>query len=261
MKNICGLLIILFQTIFLFGQERDLLLFEIESIECTVMEIDSIENFYLIYVKSNEEEYKIVSKKMNNNCSKIHLRETYKLSINPMFPPILNFLDQKYHIGEGVFIDIDWGNNLYYAKEFCGLCYETDSIKIRKCSKLIEQQNKLENALLNIYFHYDNKKNKHVSFADFYKESKKNSSHFITNKTISIPVYEFPEIGNIIYRLFSESSNEEIFHGQVFFKYKNFYFITGYYDNDREVEILGWVEKKYLSHNLNIDIKKKRGNE
>ena len=245
MKNIYCFLIILFQTIFLFSQERETL-FKIDSIQCVVIKIDSIENFYLIDIQSNEDIYKIISRKMCNTCSNLHIGKMYQLSLYAMFPPTLNFLDQRYHIGGNVFIEIDWGNNLYHAQELCGLCYETDPIKIKKCKRLINQQDAFENAMLYIYFHYDIKKNKHITFIDFIEKQKVNSIHFTLTKPKSIPVYASPEATDINWELFVDTVKQKNFNGKVLYRYRNFFFIQGYYACDDEVEIIGWIDKKYF---------------
>jgi len=219
---------------------------KIECSQCKVMKIDSIDFFYLIDVQSTEHQYKIVSRRMQNNYSNLLLEETYDLSLHAIFPPILNFQDYRHHIGRGICIDIDWGNNLYQAHELCGLFYETDSIKLKEWKQIINKEETFENAMLYIYYHYRVKKDKKISFLDFYENIKTSTLPFVLNNVEQIPIYFFPKVSEIKYQLFGNTMREKEFIGKVYYEYKNFYFIIGYYDYGSDDEILGWIEKKYL---------------
>ncbi len=244
MKTIYSFLLIFFQIIFSFSQEKETQ-FRIDTNQYMIMKIDSIDNFYLINFQSNNACYKVVSRKILNSCSNLVLGEVYKLSLSEMFPFTLNFSDQRFHIGEGVYIDIDYGNNLYYAKELCGLCYEFDSIKLLKCKQLENSQYVFENTMQYIYFHYDIDKDKSASFFEFYRDLEKNSISFVLNNIKTIPIFISPEISDINYELFNDTIEHKIFQGKIFYEYKNLYFIKGRYAGD-DNEIMGWIEKKHI---------------
>ena len=244
MKNICCFLIVLSQMTFLFCQEIEN---KIDCPQCKVMKIDSIDFFYLIDVQSTEHQYKIVSRKMQNNYSNLLLGGTYDLSLHAIFPSMFNFRDYRHHIGRGICIDIDWGNNLYQARELCGLCYETDSIKLKECKQIINKEEAFENAMLYIYFHYRAKKDKKTSFLNFYEIKKANSIPFVLNNVEQIFIYFFPKISETKYQLFSDTTKEKEFIGKVYYEYKNFYYIKGCFVYGSGDEVMGWIEKKFLS--------------
>lgn len=172
MKTIYCFLLIFFQIIFLFSQETEAKS-KIDTNQYVIMKIDSIDNFYLINFQSNNGCYKVVSRKIHNSCANLVLGKVYKLNLSEMFPFTLNFSDQRFHIGGGVCIDIDCGNNLYYAQELCGLCYESDSLKLIKCKQLENSQYAFENSMQYIYFHYNIDKEKYPSFFEFYRDLEK----------------------------------------------------------------------------------------
>lgn len=239
---------ILLQALSSFGQETPLLK-KIDSTECKLVKIDSIGNFYLLNFQEKNNQYKIVSRKTGNTCANLHTGNTYRLNLVAMWPKTMNYLDVNHHIGGGICIQIDWGTNLYEAQEICGLCYETDSLKLKNCKNIINKQNRFENGMLYIFFHYL-PKNKHgekeKTFAEFCEIQKANSIPFTLNNIKRIPINLSPATGNDPYFLFTDSLNQKLFIGKILFEYNNFYYIQGNYENDPEFELYGWIEKKFL---------------
>lgn len=54
-------------------------------------------------------------------------------------------------------------------------------------------------------------------------------------------------MAEINYELFSDKIEHKIFHGKIFYEYKNLYFIKGQYTGE-ENEIMGWIEKEYIAN-------------
>ena len=103
-----------------------------ELVEGKVYKIDSINNYYLIYLKSKKIDYKIVSKK--NNCEKsnlIKIDSTYSFKLEPIFKisnngnqSIANYLDLKrcqYFDGNTTICN-EPGIELYKSSNVYGLC-------------------------------------------------------------------------------------------------------------------------------------------
>jgi len=225
------------------------LLEKIDSTECVLVKIDSIGNFYLINFQEKNNQYKIVSRKTVNTCVNLHVGEKYKLNLIALFPIIMNQLEFNHHIGGGICINIDWGYNLYEAQEICGLCYETDTLKLINCKNIINKQNRFENGMLYIFFHYlpiDKHGEKEKTFAEFCEKQKANSIQFTLSNIKRIPINSSPLIENDPYLLFTDSINQKLFIGKILFEYNNFYYIQGNYENNPEFEIYGWIEKKFL---------------
>jgi len=144
-KNIYTiLLLLLFDYGLLFSQKKMI----INGIDCIIVKIDSIDNYYLINAKSNEKEYKIVSRKVEIDCSNfyIDIGRVYKFNLQASPQLSLNHRDYMHHLGGETFVKIDWGNNLFYADELCGLCYETDTLRQKRCKQIINQQEAFENS-------------------------------------------------------------------------------------------------------------------
>ncbi|NCU26069.1 hypothetical protein EOM86_05025 [Candidatus Nomurabacteria bacterium] len=243
MKNSYCILIFLLHALFLFGQEQNSI-GKIDSIRCVIVKIDSIGNFYIIDVLSNENKYKIVSRKVHSDCYNLHEGEIYQLCLYPTIPDIASH--HEHNIGLDTYVEIDWGTNLYVAQELCGLCYQTDTVKLKKCKRLISQQCELEAAMSTVYFFYKTKKDNHTTFIDFYKKQMDNAMSFTLSGTNIIPIYVSPKNADIKYQLFSDTMCQKVFNGKVLYEYKKYYLIQGYYDPDIEVEFLGWIEKRHL---------------
>jgi len=254
MKYFSCFFIMLFQITLLLGQDTVGI---IECPQCEVMKIDSLDHFYLIDVQSNKDKYKIVSRKTQNSCSNLLLGETYKLTLVAMYSLILNSNDYSHHIGRGICINIDWGNNLYQVQQLCGLCYETDSIKLNECKKNIAKEDRFERAMSTIRFFYLSKKEKRkgTSFLEFYEEKQANSIPFVLNDVEEIPVYSFNRHEKTQY---IDTMVHKGFSGRVYHEYKNFYFIKGIYVYSNDNEIMGWIDKKDLLRNEGFkkDLKK-----
>lgn len=100
-----------------------------------VYEIDSINNYYLIYAKKNDMNYKMVSKKYNDsNCTSLMVGNYYNFKLHSVFSsngePL--FLKGMAHLyawkpdentvitleGDGAF------RNLFFIENLKGLCYD-----------------------------------------------------------------------------------------------------------------------------------------
>lgn len=245
MKHTYCFLIILFQTLQVFSQEGEPIE-RFDSVECIIMKIDSIDHFYLINVLSGDNKYKIVSRKTDNSCYNIHVGSLYNLNLWALQPRSMNPPHERFHIGRSVFVELDWGHNFYYADELCGLCYESDSVKLRICKQLISNQEALESSMLYIYFFYTPKRNRDSSFINFLTKQEANSVSFTLYNTKPIPVYLSPD-ADTCYKLFDDTAlMDEVFYGRILYKYKRLYFVQGHYSNNDKVEFCRWIPKKAL---------------
>lgn len=107
-----------------------------EPVKCVIYKIDSINNYYTIYVGevNSDKKYKIVTKKQNDLCilcEAIRVAGKYELTIERYFkelPVEIMSLDIDYEFDDGTLISVecDWGCDFFYAKEMKGLCYIED---------------------------------------------------------------------------------------------------------------------------------------
>lgn len=101
-----------------------------------VEKIDSLYNYYFIYVSRNNRinTYRLVERKYNDSLCEQHIviGKIYSLTIHGMEDNIVGDagyvgdLDSSVEIEEGVVIPIEpeWGFDIYYADEIVGLCYK-----------------------------------------------------------------------------------------------------------------------------------------
>jgi hypothetical protein len=97
-----------------------------------VNKIDSINNYYILYVKRNDSLFKVVSKKqINTNCKSVHIHKSYdfklnlmKLSINGNNVSVPNNLDiQCFQFDEKTTICNEPNvYGLYFTESLNGLC-------------------------------------------------------------------------------------------------------------------------------------------
>ena len=92
MKNMCMIPFCL--LLMLMAEKSHAQLFEVVSPDSIInrdfmiINIDSIENVYVIYAEREDSIFKILSKKENIcNCLNLYINETYTLSIRSYFPP------------------------------------------------------------------------------------------------------------------------------------------------------------------------------
>jgi len=248
MKNSWFFFFFLLHSLFLFGQENDFKEKK-DILRCVVVKIDSIENYYIIDVLSNEIKYKILSRKVHSDCYTLYEGGIFDFCIYPTIPEIAS--DQVYFFGIDTNIELNWGANLYVAQELCGLCYETDSANLNQCKRLVKQQEEFESAIITIYFFYKTKKS-NCSIKDFYKKNIENAMPFVLFGTKTIPIYFTPKKGEVKYELFNDTINQKVFYGKVFYQYKNYYLIQGYYNSNINIKILGWIDKRQLINKLNF---------
>jgi len=131
-------ILLILQTMELPAQERNtgLLL-----VECEIIKIDSVGDYYVIYAKNISEKYKIVSKKDSMSCQNIVVGEFYKITLDlpilqPMNPTPVTFS------GGAVIIPYGWGKTLYFPLDIRGLCYniEFKSDILKKRNEIEEQE-------------------------------------------------------------------------------------------------------------------------
>lgn len=231
---------------FLFSQNKNYK--EIANkIPCNVIKIDSIENFYLIDVFSKNDKYKLISKKNKSACSNIYIGGLYYFTIHQTAQELVN----KQYVDNEFYIKIDWGSNLYIVDELCGLCYETDTSNNYLCKQINEQEAKLEAILTKVFFNYY-KNDQKKSIEDFKTQIKENTTPFTLTGGRFIPIYSSPIKSEINYLLFNDTINQKVFYGKVFYQYKNYYLIQGYYNSNFDIQILGWIDKRQLIHKLNF---------
>jgi hypothetical protein len=122
---------VIFVTILLFFYADYLFSQNIIKDTFKVEKIDSIGNYYLIYISNPDVgKYKIISNKNEDKIegsSIINTGNSYLLTIY-LYDTISNdisSLDADFEIEEGVYIAIEyeWGNNVYYSDEIRGLYY------------------------------------------------------------------------------------------------------------------------------------------
>ena len=125
------------------------------SIECKIVEIDSVGNHYVIYARrvteeGKSEKYKIVSEKDTTICQNIAIGQYYKLTLH-LYNELqtMDILSPIVFPGGSVIIPYGWGNGLFLAWEIKGLCYNFEfaddiflKIKERKEQEHLKFKNK-----------------------------------------------------------------------------------------------------------------------
>jgi hypothetical protein len=128
------------QTFKLFAQEANT---ELLSVECEIVKIDSIGNYYVIYAKNISEKYKIVSEKSNTICQNIVVGLFYKITLEPLIRS-MNMVPVVFSDGAAI-IPYGWGKTLYFPLEIRGLYYNVEfAIDILKKRKAREEQENLK---------------------------------------------------------------------------------------------------------------------
>lgn len=120
--------------------------FEIkQKCEIHVVKIDSTMDYIIVYGISNNNKYKIVTRKVDSDCNNIFVSGKYNVTLismneNDSFK-IMNRCDIHYGWGGDNIIlnEPDWGCNIYLVEEIFGLCYTTDVEKIEQFEKWIEK--------------------------------------------------------------------------------------------------------------------------
>ncbi len=149
MKNLLCLnmfFVFFFQTIKLFAQEGDSNA-RMTSIECEIVKIDSVGDYYVIYAKDTLDKYKIVSQKDSTVFQNIVVREHYKLTLFAYSGEHKTFLYDVTRIfpGGAVISSYGWGKSLYFALDIRGLCHNIEfKNDILKKRKEIEEQEPLK---------------------------------------------------------------------------------------------------------------------
>jgi hypothetical protein len=95
-------------------------------IECEIVKIDSVGNYYVIYAKDSLEKYKIVSEKDSSVGQNIVVGQSYTITLDPPILPPMN-IEVPVTFPDGSLITLhDWGNSLYFALDIKGLCHNID---------------------------------------------------------------------------------------------------------------------------------------
>jgi len=112
------------------------------SIECEIVKIDSVGNYYVIYAKDTSEKYKIVSKKHDTICQDITVGQSYRITLSSYIRSA-NIIPVTFPDGACI-IPYGWGKTLYFPLEIRGLCYNIEfAIDYLKKRKEIEEQEPL----------------------------------------------------------------------------------------------------------------------
>jgi hypothetical protein len=114
--------------------------------EIEIVNIDSTQDYYLIYAYSNNLHLKIISRKCPYYKRNIEVSKKYIVTIasfNENLPEkfqISNPCDVNFGFEDGNYIsnDLEWGCNLYYANEILGLFYSTNNLEIYDYYNYIE---------------------------------------------------------------------------------------------------------------------------
>jgi len=138
--NLYFILFIL-QIFQLSAQETDT---ELLFVECEIVRIDSVGNYYVIYAKDSSEKYKIISMKDSTVCQNIVVGHFYKITLDPPIPRSMNVVPITFP-GGATIIPYGWGNSLYFPLDIRGLCYNVEfKDDILKKRKEIEEQEPLK---------------------------------------------------------------------------------------------------------------------
>ncbi|MDV7698623.1 hypothetical protein N6B72_16985 [Chryseobacterium soli] len=102
-----------------------------------VEKIDSLNNYYIIYISNSDKTYQVVSKKTKSNCNMIKVNQRYPLF---MFEPLirendyipkdrptnyLDFVPNKVKLDDSTVIIREKGmDNIYRTNNLTGLCYK-----------------------------------------------------------------------------------------------------------------------------------------
>lgn len=128
------------QTFQLSAQETDL---EILFVECEIVRIDSVGDYYVVYAKDSSDKYKIISRKDSSVCQNIIVRQFYKITLEAMIRSMNNV--PITFPGGATIIPYGWGKSLYFPLDIRGLCYNVEfKDDILKKRKEIEEQEPLK---------------------------------------------------------------------------------------------------------------------
>lgn len=102
-----------------------------------IIKIDSVDNYYIIYGKSGNENYKLVSEKTNSKCDNIIVGEKYilntesiftmKIKVNDSVKEITNHVNIKCMTLHGTTFCKEYENGIYdvlKSENLEGLCYK-----------------------------------------------------------------------------------------------------------------------------------------
>lgn len=112
-----------------------------------IVKIDSTMDYIIIYGVSNNDKYKIVTRKVDSDCKNIVVSGNYYvtiMSLNENYNYNNNVMNKcDIHYGWGgdniILNEVEWGCDIFLVDEIFGLCYTTDIDEIRQFEKWIEQ--------------------------------------------------------------------------------------------------------------------------
>ena len=142
----CLILISIFIPYSLLSQNSEMkLVKKIYNIE--IVNIDSTNDYIIIYAQSNEKKFKIVTRKVTNDCKNVFISGHYSVtltSLNDHLPPIMknsNLCDSDYGWpGNNIITnEADWDCDIFLVDEIFGLCYTTDTYEINNFREWIQQ--------------------------------------------------------------------------------------------------------------------------
>ena len=214
------------------------------TIYVDIINIDSVGDNYIVYASTNKDKYKIIARKTKCNKKKIEVGRNYKINISQWFPnTLLLNPGYKYPIYGGEFTDIHWGNNLYTAKELCGLCYYSSLINSKECNKDNQLKELMENSVISAYLQFDIKTNLRTNMLiDSIMENK--IEFEIVRKEIIINTSFFPD--KPINKVIGNKENELIFKGFILLQYKGNCLVIINETANSDYKISGWVNKEYF---------------
>ena len=282
---ICVLFLLMLSGLSSYSQSTNFKFFRKNLVECVVIKIDSIGDYYVIDAIESKgnfvtnlqdyDKYQIISKKVNCNVNLLQEKVVYEFNIMHLYPNETNSCQE--HLFEkhnGIKIDIDWGFNLYACKELVGRCYDTigcyynsfysscDSISSFYCqndSTIISLT--IDDSCYDPLWEIDFESNNLSIFIaqGYIKKKKRMDESELINRYISNKrkfIIKKDSISYIGSRLFDETKLETLYNnnqkivlkGFVYFKYKNYYYFIGSYldEDNREVKTSGWIRTRYL---------------
>ncbi|GAB0155763.1 hypothetical protein CHRYSEOSP005_10250 [Chryseobacterium sp. Alg-005] len=99
--------------------------------------IDSLNSYYLVYIKHDQKIYKVISKKVKSTCNIIKIKNTYPMFIlEPLIKEgdyisqdrpanYLDFIPDKIQLDDSTIVIRDKGmDNIYKTNNLNGLCYK-----------------------------------------------------------------------------------------------------------------------------------------
>ena len=109
-----------------------------------VVKIDSTKDYMLIYAVSNERKFKIVSRKVENDCKNVVAGAEFTVtltSLNNSSPfPVFNPCDWNYGfpIGNDIRNEPEWECDIFLTDDIWGLCYTQKQEEKSQYKKWIE---------------------------------------------------------------------------------------------------------------------------